>query len=117
MYIDLAACSMNPSIFDAPRDFRPERWDDPQLRHSFMPFAMGPRSCIGRRFAEVEMLSFVCALVKMFKITPVALAGETEGEVRKRYMTTKEKLTIGSLSWDVRLEKREGAVDAGEQSG
>ena len=45
--------------------FIPERWlkDDPQYKktHPFvtMPFGFGPRMCVGRRFAELEIETLV----------------------------------------------------------
>ncbi|KAK3096703.1 hypothetical protein FSP39_002562 [Pinctada imbricata] len=52
----------NPDIFDDPDEFKPERWlrnTDERHRnvhsHALLPFGIGSRSCIGRRFAEMEM--------------------------------------------------------------
>ena len=36
-----------------------------------MPFGMGPRNCIGMRFAMEEMKIALCALVKNFRFFPV----------------------------------------------
>ncbi|KAK2559629.1 Cytochrome P450 10 [Acropora cervicornis] len=55
----------DPEIFDDPQQYKPERWlrDDTQrsLYHPFasLPFGFGPRMCIGRRVAELEMHLFL----------------------------------------------------------
>lgn len=57
----------DPEYFPKTMDFIPERWikGDPQYEESkmngnnafvYQPFGFGPRSCIGRRFAEMEIL-------------------------------------------------------------
>lgn len=42
------------------REFLPERWlrEDEEVRHGFasLPFGYGRRMCLGRRFAELEMI-------------------------------------------------------------
>ncbi|KAL4971288.1 n-alkane-inducible cytochrome P450 [Aspergillus desertorum] len=47
-------------------EFRPERWEDPALRHvgwGFMPFHGGPRLCLGKDFALTEAsYGLVCLL-------------------------------------------------------
>ena len=63
-----AFTSRDPRYFPQPEEFLPERW----LRentgylsyknaHPFacMPFGFGPRSCIGRRFAELEITTLL----------------------------------------------------------
>lgn len=104
--IDSMGCSMNPLIYANPKTFKPERWDDPELKHHFTGFALGVRGCIGKRFAEVEMLAFLCRLIKGFRIEAVRLNGEADGAMEKRYMAVHEALTLGSDHWDVRLVSR-----------
>ena len=59
------------STFDEASKIKPERWirssSSKQQRHpfSFTPFGFGPRMCIGRRVAELEMellIARVCFL-------------------------------------------------------
>jgi cytochrome P450 len=52
------------------------RWDpESEIKPSpyvFMPFGMGPRNCVGMRFAMEEMKIALCTLVKNFRFFPVA---------------------------------------------
>lgn len=53
--------------FPRPLEFIPERWikGDPQENsknyhpYTVLPFGFGPRMCIGRRIAELEMWQFI----------------------------------------------------------
>eukprot|EP00095_Tigriopus_kingsejongensis_P005254 maker-scaffold353_size198981-snap-gene-0.38 protein:Tk05254 transcript:maker-scaffold353_size198981-snap-gene-0.38-mRNA-1 annotation:"hypothetical protein DAPPUDRAFT_319971" len=53
--------------------FRPERWIDPVEKkaiHPFasLPFSHGPRMCVGKRFAELEIQICMIKLLKNFQI-------------------------------------------------
>ena len=60
--------------FPNPEQFLPERWlrECPihQKAHPFanIPFAHGRRMCIGRRFAELEMLVLVIKMLQRFQL-------------------------------------------------
>lgn len=50
--------------------FDPERWfhiSDRQRNSIFFPFSMGKRFCVGRKFAEMEMILVVAKLVHTFR--------------------------------------------------
>lgn len=60
--------------FEEPDEFRPDRWirqqdgNLKQMLQATMPFAIGARSCIGRRIAEIQLQSALSELVKRFEI-------------------------------------------------
>ncbi len=53
------ALGRNPKYFAEPLEYRPERWTrefERQLpRGAYVPFAAGPRVCLGKQFAMMEM--------------------------------------------------------------
>lgn len=57
-------------IWDAPNDFKPERFTKENLKKkpafSYMPFGGGPRLCIGNNFAMMEMQLVVLELLKRY---------------------------------------------------
>jgi len=49
----------SPEFYEAPEEFRPDRWADPVYekglpRYAYLPFGGGPRICIGGHFAMLE---------------------------------------------------------------
>jgi len=47
--------------------FRPERWErGPPHKYAYLPFAMGPRQCIGREFTLVEQKITIAKLLQRF---------------------------------------------------
>ena len=65
---------MDEDNFPNPRLFQPERWlrGSPTYRPAHpcaaLPFGMGPRMCIGRRFAELEVYVAVIKLLQQFRL-------------------------------------------------
>lgn len=72
----------DPEYFPKTDEFIPERWikGDPLFEETkmlgnnsfvYIPFGFGPRSCIGRRFAEMEILvilsRYTCMVWKTLK--------------------------------------------------
>jgi cytochrome P450 len=62
-------------LWDAPETFRPSRFfgeaekDIP--RYAYLPFGLGPRVCIGARFAMMEMVIVLAVLLKQFRFDHV----------------------------------------------
>jgi benzoate 4-monooxygenase len=67
-------------------EFRPERWEDatPRQRNAFIPFSYGPRSCVGRNVAEMEMKMIAATWVRRYDVFLRQDVMETrEGFLRK----------------------------------
>ncbi|XP_049812226.1 probable cytochrome P450 301a1, mitochondrial [Schistocerca nitens] len=90
--------------FSRPSDFLPERWlkggESSQTAHpfAFMPFGFGPRTCIGRRFAETEIYTLLARVVRRFRL-------EFDGEMRWR--TTVLHGPVAPLTLKVTERERE----------
>ncbi|KAJ3575472.1 hypothetical protein NP233_g1074 [Leucocoprinus birnbaumii] len=70
VHINVPALQNNPKYWDDPHDFKPDRflktdWN----RDAFLPFSGGPRACLGRKFAETEVIASLTMLVSRYKIS------------------------------------------------
>jgi cytochrome P450 len=62
------AMGRNPKYYENPEAFRPERWtrefERSLPRGAYTPFAGGPRVCLGKQFAMMEMRMILATLVQ-----------------------------------------------------
>ena len=105
------AIGRNPSYFDQPLEYRPERWTrelERQLpKGAYVPFAAGPRVCLGKQFAMMEMRIVLGTLLQNIEIN--VLEGFEPDFVAELSLNPGER----GMPMQVRL--REGApVRAGE---
>lgn len=68
---NLHSANMDPTYWDRPKEFRPQRWLDTDhgtftMYDDFMPFGMGPRVCIGKPLAQMELFLFVTNFLQRF---------------------------------------------------
>jgi cytochrome P450 len=65
----------DPRWFDAPLEFRPERWEGDLAKRlpkfAYFPFGGGPRQCIGNNFAVMEATLLLATLAQQFRISLV----------------------------------------------
>ncbi|CAH2005967.1 unnamed protein product [Acanthoscelides obtectus] len=67
----LYALHHNPKYFSDPEKFDPERFvKDEILPHTHLPFSTGPRNCIGKKFAILQIKSCISKIVRHFKLLP-----------------------------------------------
>jgi cytochrome P450 len=66
----------DPHYFDAPTEFRPERWTKEfQARlpkFAYFPFGGGLRGCIGETFAWMELVLVVAAIARRWRFEVAA---------------------------------------------
>ena len=58
-----------PELFERPEEFRPQRFADGKIPpYSMLAFGGGHRSCIGRRFARLEMGLVIAAILRRWDV-------------------------------------------------
>ncbi|XP_055679446.1 probable cytochrome P450 9f2 [Lutzomyia longipalpis] len=76
IWIPIYSFHWDPKYFPNPQKFDPERFSE-ENKHKinpsvYVPFGVGPRNCIGSRFALMELKSIIYHLVLHFKLEPTA---------------------------------------------
>ncbi|KAJ7666226.1 cytochrome P450 [Mycena polygramma] len=108
--VDMVGVQYNPRYFENPEEYRPSRWYGlPSDSELFTAFSVGPRACIGRRFATVEATCFLALLLRDWKVTPVLRDGESKEAWKARIMDAKLVLTLGVQDVPLRFERRSRA--------
>ena len=80
-------------------EFKPERWLSPTsglytpVKGSYIPFSEGQRGCLGKRFAQVEILAALSVILSGYSVELAVDDWASDAEVSK--MTQEEK----SLLW------------------
>ncbi len=73
----------NPRVYDAPAEFRPERFlDDSPETFSWIPFGGGIRRCIGASFAQLEMRLMLRTMLS--ELVPSVPPGQLGGPAHLR---------------------------------
>ncbi|KAI0181659.1 cytochrome P450 [Hypoxylon sp. FL1284] len=78
--------------------FRPERWEDatPRQRNAFIPFSTGPRACVGRNVAEMEMKMIAATWARRYDVV-----------LRQDRMRTREGFLRKPLELNIALRRRQ----------
>lgn len=73
VYIPAYAMQHDPQYFPEPETFNPDRFDPNSSsynEYTYMPFGLGPRNCIGERFAFMQMRIGIVNVLKSFTVEP-----------------------------------------------
>ncbi|KAI3323827.1 cytochrome P450 [Xylariaceae sp. AK1471] len=78
-------------------EFRPERWEEatPRQRNAFIPFSYGPRSCVGRNVAEMEMKMIAATWMRRYDVF-----------LRQEVMETREGFLRKPLELEIGFKRR-----------
>ncbi|XP_075148978.1 putative cytochrome P450 9f2 [Haematobia irritans] len=72
VWFPIVGLQMDPKYWTDPEKFIPERFAEENKRNiqpcTYLPFGMGPRNCIGSRFALMEAKAYLFYLVRDFRI-------------------------------------------------
>ena len=90
-------------------EFNPDRWKDGTLtsvqKAAFIPFSTGPRACVGRNLAEMELALIVAVVVSGFDL-----------ELRQRVLETREGFLRKPLRCVMGVRRRVGDVNSSNES-
>lgn len=74
LWIPIYGFHRDPNFFPDPEQFDPERFNDENKvnikPYTYMPFGLGPRKCIGERFALMETKILIVQLLRHFNFKP-----------------------------------------------
>ncbi|KAJ6627792.1 cytochrome P450 [Mycena sp. CBHHK59/15] len=105
--VDMVGVQYNPRYFEDPEMYKPSRWYGlPSDSELFTAFSVGPRACIGRRFATTEATCFLALLLRDWKVTPILRDGESHDAWGKRVLNAHIVLTLGIGDIPVRFTRR-----------
>jgi benzoate 4-monooxygenase len=79
-------------------EFNPDRWAGemtPAQKKGFIPFSYGPRSCVGRNLAEIQMKMIAATWIKRYHV-----------ELRQEIMETREGFLRKPLGLDISIRRR-----------
>lgn len=102
--INLYTMQRRPDIWGSNADqFDPDRFHPDEMKkrnpNAFAPFSLGPRNCIGMRYAYIEMKIVLATLLRNFRFTTHLKMSD----IRMRYEITMKNIH-GNM---VRIERRD----------
>ncbi|XP_058064822.1 probable cytochrome P450 9f2 [Anopheles bellator] len=76
VFISVIGMHFDPKYYTDPERFDPERFSEENRKNiqpgTYIPFGVGPRNCIGSRFALMEVKAVLYYLLKQFRVVPCA---------------------------------------------
>ena len=69
VFLSIYAMHRDPSYWNEPDSFNPDRFQSKIDKQYYLPFGRGPRICIGNNFALLEMQIIVTQILQHFQIT------------------------------------------------
>ncbi|KAI5897061.1 cytochrome P450 [Schizophyllum commune H4-8] len=100
----------NPRYWDSPHEFKPDRFLGEWPKDAFAPFTLGPRACIGRKFAETEGVAILSLLISRYKVEIMEepqFAGESIRQRRERVLRTKGGVTLTPIGVPLTFRRRD----------
>ncbi|CAN7942018.1 unnamed protein product, partial [Ixodes hexagonus] len=92
----------SPDVWQDPLKFEPERFSEGRSAPhpvAYLPFGLGPRMCIGKKFALLQLKLAVCRVLQAYRITP---SDRTRDPIR----VTVSFITLKPEAIEVKLERR-----------
>ncbi|KAG8884275.1 hypothetical protein FRB98_002548 [Tulasnella sp. 332] len=112
IFLFLGGLHYNPRYWKDPYTFSPDRFLKPDWpRDAYYPFSAGPRSCLGRKFAEIEAVVVITLIIRRYKVSVdankfVDIPGESKRDRRYRLLPSTPKVSLTPEGVPLVLTKR-----------
>ncbi|KAI0843117.1 benzoate 4-monooxygenase cytochrome P450 [Hypoxylon sp. FL0890] len=106
VYTNPVATCLSSTNFQDPWSFKPERWIEPSndIGDSSQPFSLGPRTCLGRALAWLELQTTLAKLIWVYDLQLVDPNLDWHGESRMISLWKKPALMIRATNRGVEIE-------------
>ncbi|KAI0870729.1 cytochrome P450 [Hypoxylon argillaceum] len=97
IYTSAWAVTHNPQFFKDPMKFDPSRWmkeKSTDIKEASQPFSLGPRGCLGRNFALVELNLILSKLCWKYDMELMDQSLDWEGQSKVHVMWDKPDLIV-----------------------
>ena len=91
-----------------------EKFIEPEAG-TFIPWADGPRECVGRKFSQVEFVAVLASLFRQYRVRPVLKSGESEADGRRASARMVDASAISAITLQM-LEPRSRSLRWERQS-
>ena len=94
--IDEVGACRNVRNYPDPTTFNPRRWESNQTTSmdNFLPFGVGPRVCLGKKFSTVEAVCFLSNIIREWHFDVKLENGETRAQWVERVLQPSIAVTL-----------------------
>ncbi|KAG8815410.1 hypothetical protein FRC19_001051 [Serendipita sp. 401] len=95
--IDPPGVHYNPRYWENPEKFDPGRFMRPYNKDAYIPFGVGHRACLGRKFSEVESVAMLVHVLRNYSVhlMPTSPDGEIDINLsRERFSKASVRITL-----------------------
>ncbi|PVG00144.1 cytochrome P450 [Serendipita vermifera] len=96
----------NPKYWPNPNEFHPERFLRAYNKDAFIPFGVGSRACLGRKFSEVESVCMIIHLLRSYSVHLPLKHGETIEQARQAFSKASVRITLTPEKVPIIFRKR-----------
>jgi len=127
--MDFVAMFYDPQEFPNPDEFKPSRWTwgtaaqagsslnqkqadevstsaGANTMDGFVGFSIGPRTCLGHKFAKIEAVAFLIHLLREWRVEPALDDGEDIAQWKARVLVPRFGVTLALKDVPLRFVRR-----------
>ncbi|KAF8168572.1 cytochrome P450 [Pholiota molesta] len=94
--VDMVGVQNNPRYYEEPENFKPSRWyHDSKTPELFTAFGVGPRICIGKKFATTEAVCFLESAFERVEYQAFTPPARNDRVLERQSVSRKSRYDLG----------------------